>query len=169
MFVIAVGTRAVTRSVAPFNTTNGAIVDQAVFPTIRQGLDVPPNWITRRIGAQSALVVIEGVGSCGAGSARRVADAGLPVTAPSATAAAQRGEVGTTDALDAVRIARSFLAVDMGRLRWTRATGQRAVLVVVRQLWSLGAPWSSTHSQRSCAEPTSASVRVKHCRAVRPR
>jgi transposase len=48
----------------------------------------------------------------------------------------QRRGVGKTDALDAVRIARSVLAVESSRLRWPRAEGQRValrVLVVARE------------------------------------
>ena len=45
--------------------------------------------------------------------------------------AAERRGVGKTDALDAVRIARSVLGVDTSRLRWPRATGQRVVLRVL--------------------------------------
>ena len=45
--------------------------------------------------------------------------------------AAQRRGIGKTDALDAVRIARSVLAVDTSRLRWPRATGPRVVLRVL--------------------------------------
>jgi hypothetical protein len=59
-----------------------------------------------------ALVVIEGVGSYGAGLAERVSGGGLPVAEPSAMPAAQRRGVGKTDALDAVRIARSVLPID---------------------------------------------------------
>jgi transposase len=44
---------------------------------------------------------------------------------------AQRRGVGKTDALDAIRIARSVLAVDTSRLRWPRATGPRVVLRVL--------------------------------------
>lgn len=90
-------------------------------------------WITHRSAEQPALVVIEGVGAYGAGLAQRVADAGLLVAEPSAMPAAQRRGVGKTDALDAVRIARSVLAVDVSRLRWPRAIGPcpRVVLRVL--------------------------------------
>jgi hypothetical protein len=47
-------------------------------------------------------VVIEGVGSYGAGVAQRVNDAGLLVAEPSAMPAAQRRGVGKTDALVAL-------------------------------------------------------------------
>lgn len=130
-FVIGVDTHAATHSLALVTATNGAVVDQAVFPNTRQGLDRALNWISRRIGEQSTLVVIEGVGSYGAGLAQRVTDAGLLVAEPSAMPAAQRRGVGKTDALDAVRIACSVLAIDTGRLRWPRATGQRVVLRVL--------------------------------------
>lgn len=50
--------------------------------------------------------------------------------------AAQCRGVGKTDALDAVRIARSVLAADTSRLRQPRATGRRValrILVVARE------------------------------------
>lgn len=130
-FVIGVDTHAATHSLALVTATTGAVVDQAVFPNTPPGLGRALSWITHRIGEQSALVVIEGVGSYGAGLAQRVSDAGWLVAEPSAMPAAQRRGVGKTDALDAVRIARSVLAVDTSRLRWPRATGQRVVLRVL--------------------------------------
>ena len=63
---------------------------QMVFPTTSRGLDRATSWITHRIGDNSALVVIEGVGSYGARLAERVGDAGLLVAEPSAMPAAQR-------------------------------------------------------------------------------
>ena len=130
-FVIGVDTHAATHSLALVTAATGAIVDQAVFPNTPPGLDRALTWITHRIGSQPALIVIEGVGSYGAGLAQRVSDAGLLVVEPSAMPAAQRRGVGKTDALDAVRIACSVLAVDRSRLRWPRATGQRVILRVL--------------------------------------
>jgi hypothetical protein len=83
------------------------------------------------LGNDSVLVVIEGSGSYGAGLAERIGDAGLLVAEPAAMPAGQRRGVGKTDALDAVRIARSVLGVDSSRLRWPRATGPRVVLRVL--------------------------------------
>lgn len=130
-FVIGVNTHAATHSFALINATNGGIIDQAVFPTSPAGLDRARTWITRGIDASSALVVIEGAGSFGAGLARRVTNSGLPVAEPAAMPAAQRRGVCKTDALDAVRIARSVLAVDITRLRTPRADGQRVALRVL--------------------------------------
>jgi transposase len=130
-FVIGVDTHAATHSLALISATSGGVVDQAVFPNSPAGLDRALTWITRGIDGQSALVVIEGVGSYGAGLAERVTHSGLPVAEPAAMPAAQRRGVGKTDALDAVRIARSVLAVDTSRLRWPRADGQRVALRVL--------------------------------------
>ena len=130
-FVIGVDIHAATHSLVLVTAATGAIVDQAVFPNTPPGLDRALTWISHRIGSQPALIVIEGVGSYGAGLAQRVSDAGLLVVEPSAMPAAQRRGVGKTDALDAVRIARSVLAVDRSRLRWPRATGQRVILRVL--------------------------------------
>ena len=130
-FVIGVDTHAATHSLALVSASTGAVVDQAVFPNTPPGLDRALTWITHRIGELSALVVIEGVGSYGAGLADRVTAGGLLVAEPSAMPAAERRGVGKTDALDAVRIARSVLAVDTARLRWPRAAGPRVVLRVL--------------------------------------
>ena len=75
-FVIGVDTHAATHSLALVIAATGAVVDEAVFPNTPPGLDRALGWITRRIAEQSALVVIEGVGSYGAGLAQRVTDAG---------------------------------------------------------------------------------------------
>ena len=135
-FVIGVDTHAATHSLALVTAATGAVIDHAVFPNTPPGLDRALTWITRRIDRQPALVVIEGVGSYGAGLAQRVTDSGLLVVEPSAMAASDRRGVGKTDAVDAVRIARSVLGVDGSRLRWPRATGPRVelrVLVVARE------------------------------------
>ena len=130
-FVIGVHTHAATHSFALVNATNGGIIDQGVFPTSPAGLARACTWITCRIDEKSALVVIEGAGSFGAGLATRVTNSGLPIAEPAAMPAAQRRGVGKTDALDAVRIARSVLAVDITRLRRPRADGQRVALRVL--------------------------------------
>ena len=130
-FVFGVDTHAATHSFALISATNGAIIDQAVFPTSPAGLDRACAWITRGIDAKSALVVIEGAGSFGAGLATRVTNTGLPIAEPAVMPAAQRRGVGKSDELDAVRIARSVLAVDSTRLRRPRADGQRVALRVL--------------------------------------
>jgi len=135
-FVIGVDTHAATHSLALVSAATGGVVDQAVFPNSPAGCDRALGWISRGVAGQSALVVIEGVGSYGAGLARRVTDVGLLVAEPAAMSPGQRRGVGKTDALDAVRIARSVLAVESSRLRWPRAEGQRValrVLVVARE------------------------------------
>ena len=130
-FVIGVDTHAATHSLALVVASTGAVIDQAVFPDTPAALDRALTWIAHRIDGQSSLIVIEGVGSYGAGLADRVIAGGLMVAEPSAMPAAERRGVGKTDALDAVRIARSVLAVDTPRLRWPRATGPRVVLRVL--------------------------------------
>lgn len=130
-FVIGVDTHAATHSFALINAANGAIIASAVFPNSPAGLDRACAWITRGIDEKSALVVIEGAGSFGAGLAERVTNSGLPIAEPAVMPAVQRRGVGKTDALDAVRIARSVLAVDITRLRRPRADGQRVALRVL--------------------------------------
>ncbi|WP_125079878.1 IS110 family transposase [Mycobacterium sp. P7213] len=130
-FVIGVDTHAATHSLALVSAANGAVADQAEFPNTPAGMDRAHSWITRKSADQPALVVIEGVGSYGAGLTQRMTGGGLQVVEPPAMTAAARRGVGKTDAIDAVRIARSVLGVDTGRLRWPRATGERVVLRVL--------------------------------------
>jgi transposase len=135
-FVIGVDTHAATHSLSVVTAATGAVVDQSMFPTNPSGLERAVTWISRRVGEHATLVVIEGVGSYGAGLAERVLGSGLAVVEPAAMPAAHRRGIGKTDSLDAVRIARSVLAVDISRLRWPRAEGPRAalrVLVVARE------------------------------------
>ncbi|MBF7737752.1 transposase, partial [Rhodococcus sp. FH8] len=71
-----------------------------------------------------------------AGLSDRVLAAGFPVAEPSVMGSADRRGVGKTDDLDAARIARSVLSVDIDRLRRPRADGSRVamrVLVVARE------------------------------------
>lgn len=110
--------------------------DQASFPASPAGLDRARTWIAHRAGQQAALVVIEGIGSYGAGLSDRVLTAGFPLAEPSVMGSADRRGVGKTDDLDAARIARSVLSVDIDRLRRPRADGSRVamrVLVVARE------------------------------------
>lgn len=99
-----------------------------MFPNSRDGLGRALTWITRKVDGQSALVVIKGVGSYGAGLANRLAFAGLLVAETVGDAGSRTSRCRQVDALDAVRIARSVLAVDTSRLRWPRATDHRVVL-----------------------------------------
>lgn len=129
--VIAADTHAATHTLALVNAVNGAVDSQEVFPNTPAGLDRACRWITRMAVGKSTLVVVEGIGSYGAGLADRVADAGLLVVEPSAMPAAQRRGIGKTDGLDAVRIARSVLGVETSRLRFPRSTGPRVALRVL--------------------------------------
>lgn len=116
-FVIGVDTHAATHSLALVIASTGAVVDRSVFPNTPAALDRASTWIIGRIDGQSALVLIEGVGSYGAGLADRVSAGALLVAEPSAIPATERRGVDKTDALDAARIARSVLGVDTSRLR----------------------------------------------------
>ena len=107
-----------------------------IFQQARRDLIGPARGFPHRAGQQAALVVIEGIGSYGAGLSDRVLAAGFPVAEPSVMGSADRRGVGKTDDLDAARIARSVLSVDVDRLRRPRADGSRVamrVLVVARE------------------------------------
>ena len=123
-FVIGVDTHAATHTLSVITAATGAVIDQAVFSTTPSGLDRALPCITRHVDEQAALVVIECVGSYGAALTGRVVNAGLTVVEPASMAAAQRRAVGKTDAMDAVRIARSVGAVDTSRLRLLALRGR---------------------------------------------
>ena len=76
-FVIGVDTHAATHTLSVITAATGAVIDQAVFSTTPSGLDRALTWITRHVDEHAALVVIEGVGSYGAGLTGRVVNAGL--------------------------------------------------------------------------------------------
>ncbi|MBN9633819.1 MAG: hypothetical protein J0H22_01045 [Actinobacteria bacterium] len=103
-FVIGVDTHAATHSLSLVNTSTGAVVDQSVFPNTPPGLDRALTWIINRIDGQSALVVIEGVGSYGAGLADRVTAGGLLVAEPLHTqigCGTDLGQIRLIDQIDA--------------------------------------------------------------------
>lgn len=134
--VIGVDTHAAAHALCVVAAATGAVQDKASFPASPAGLDRARTWIAHRAGQQAALVVIEGIGSYGAGLSDRVLAAGFPVAEPSVMGSADRRGVGKTDDLDAARIARSVLSVDIDRLRRPRADGSRVamrVLVVARE------------------------------------
>jgi transposase len=66
-FVIGVDTHAATHTLSVITAATGAVIDQAVFSTTPSGLDRALTGITRYVDEHAALVVIEGVGSYGAG------------------------------------------------------------------------------------------------------
>ncbi|QSE86355.1 hypothetical protein [Rhodococcus koreensis] len=116
------------------------------------------------MGEHATLVVIEGVGSYGAGLAERVLGSGLAVVEPAAMPAAHRRGIGKTDSLDAVRIARSVLAVDISRLR-CRAPRVPAPLFGSwswpENKWPASGPEQSMRSPSRSGSPTSVSMRAK--------
>jgi transposase len=134
--VIGVDTHAANHALSVVTAATGAAIDRASFPASTAELDRAATWIRRRAGERATLVVVEGIGAYGAGLAERLLEAGMTVVEPSAMAAADRRGTGKTDELDAVRIARSVLSVDVDRLRRPRADGPRVamrVLVIARE------------------------------------
>ena len=137
-FVIGVDTHAASHAFAVVTAVNGAVISQDEFPATSAGVSRAAAWVARRSAQpDDVLVVVEGIGSYGAGVARAFAGAGYRV----AEAGAQpRGDLrgkGKTDALDAVRIARSVLGLDTGSLRIPRADGTRnalRILLIAREM-----------------------------------
>jgi len=138
-YVINVDTHSRTHTVSVVSAANGAVETAATFPTTAAGLKRAVSWIAKRTcGLADVLVVIEGVGSYGAGLARCCAQAGYRVVEPFPTARRLRRGRGKSDELDAELIARSVLPVETRQLREPREdSGIRAalrVLVAARDL-----------------------------------
>src|SRR3546814_13157573 len=88
--VIGVDTHAAAHALCVVAAATGAVQDKASFPASPAGLDRARTWIAHRVGQQAALVVIEGIGSYGAGLSDRVLAAGFPVAAPPVMGSADR-------------------------------------------------------------------------------
>jgi len=130
-YVVGVDTHAATHSYAIVVAPNGALVDQATFPTTPAGLRRARDWIGRRTDGDldGVLISAEGTGSYGAVLGDVLADAGYRVVeAP--TPRRDRGR-GKTDALDAVLAARSTLVMALPTLRDRRAGEAHTALQVL--------------------------------------
>lgn len=131
-FVIGVDTHARNHVLAVLAAT-GEVIDSAQFPNTTAGMARAISWAARRTGGDhSALWVIEGVASYGAGLAAACEQAGHEVVeAARMNTRANRG-VGKSDPLDAHRIAAAVLPLDRDQLRRPRmADGVRAALRVL--------------------------------------
>jgi transposase len=132
--VVGVDTHARSHTLALIDPATGAVQGSASFPTSPAGLGRAVAWIVKR-ATGPALVVIEGVGSYGAGLARRLTVEGVQVVEPGPMPARQA--TGKDDTTDAARIARSVTGAEIDKLRQPRADeGVRAalrVLVVARE------------------------------------
>ncbi len=130
-YVVGVDTHAATHSYAIVSAPNGALIDQATFPTTPAGLRRARDWISRRTGGDldGVLVAAEGTGSYGAVLGDVLEEAGYRVVeAP--TPRRERGR-GKTDTLDAVLAARSTLVISLALLRDRRAGEVQAALQVL--------------------------------------
>lgn len=130
-YVVGVDTHAATHSYAIVRAPNGALIDQATFPTTPAGLRRARDWIGRRTGGDldGVLVAAEGTGSYGAVLGDVLEAAGYRVVeAP--TPRRERGH-GKTDELDAVLAARSALVLEMTKLRDRRAGEAHTALQVL--------------------------------------
>lgn len=131
-FVIGVDTHAASHAFAVVDARFGGVLDQQSFPVTVAGLSRARSWVTRRTGNPvGVLVVVEGVGSFGAGVARAMTAAGYRVVEAGPQARVRPRGAGKSDELDAVRIARSVLAVDDARLRIPRHDGARNAMRVL--------------------------------------
>lgn len=130
-YVVGVDTHAATHSYAVVAASTGALVDEATFPTSAAGIARARGWIDRRSGGDrsAVLVAAEGTGSYGAVLSHVLAARGYRVVeAPSAKR--DRGSK-KTDALDALRAARSILGASLEHLVDRRAGELHAALAVL--------------------------------------
>ncbi len=138
-FVIGVDTHAATHTFAVVASKTGAVLDHAVFPTSPAGIARAQDWLARRCGDASALVVVEGTGSFGAIVTERLMAAGRTVVEAARMPRGDRRGKGKSDELDAVRIARAVIGLTLTELRTPRVlAGDRArvalrVLIVARE------------------------------------
>jgi transposase len=130
-FVVGVDTHAATHSYA-IVSANGALIDQASFPTTRAGLRRARDWVGRRTDGDldGVLVAAEGTPGptvrCSVTCSRRPATGWSRRRHPAVSAGR-----GKTDALDAVLAARSTLVVPLTMLRDRRAGEARTALQVL--------------------------------------
>jgi transposase len=130
-YVVGVDTHAATHTYAVLAAPNGALIDQATFPSTPTGLRRARDWIGRRTDGDldGVLVAAEGTGSYGAVLGNVLEEAGYRVVeAP--TPRRDRGR-GKADALDAVLAARSTLVTSVTLLRDRRAGEVQAALQVL--------------------------------------
>ena len=130
-YVVGVDTHAATHSFAIVAASNGALVDQATFPTTAAGLRRARDWIGRPTEGElsGVLIAAEGTGSYGAVLVDVLAEAGYRVVeAPRPRR--ERGR-GKTDSLDALLAARSALVVPLAMLCDRRGGQVRTALQVL--------------------------------------
>lgn len=128
-FVVGVDTHAVTHTYSVVAARTGAEQQRSTFPTSPAGLGRAVAWIQHHTTGQ-VLVAVEGAGSYGALLLNHLTGAGLEVCEPSPMPS-RRGQA-KSDALDARRIARSVLGIDIQQVRRPRAdTGPRVALRVL--------------------------------------
>ena len=92
--IVGVDTHAATHSYAIVCAPNGALIDQATFPTTPAGLRRARDWIGRRTGGDldGVLVAAEGTGSYGAVLGDVLEEAGYRVVeAPTPSRSASGG------------------------------------------------------------------------------
>ena len=133
-YVIGVDTHAATHTFALVAAATGGVLAHAEFPTSPAGLSRAHHWLTRRVGARAALVVVEGTGSFGAILTVGLQAAGRHVVEAARMPATDRRGTGKSDDLDATRIARAVLGSPLGTLRVPRELSSERAQVAMRVL-----------------------------------
>ena len=101
-FVIGVDTHAASHSFAVIAPATTAVGQEVQFPATAAGLSRAVAWAGRHAGSPDvALVVVEGIGSYGAGVARAFTAAGYRIVEGGAQSVGDRRGKGKSDALGA--------------------------------------------------------------------
>lgn len=120
-FVVGVDTHAGNHVYTILRAATGVMVDTQEFPTTTAGINRAIAWAARRTEADAdTLWVIEGAASYGAILTGTLSLHGYPIAEAPRMDAKDRYGVGTSDALDAHRIAAATLPVPVDKLRRPR-------------------------------------------------
>ena len=119
--VVGVDTHAAAYTFAAAARTTGAVLDDAVSPRSRAGLERVQTRLARRGGDTSALVVVEGTQILW-GDRHRAADGRGALSRPRVPRGNRRGQ-GTSGVRNAVPIARSVTGLTLMELRCANCGG----------------------------------------------
>ncbi len=125
-----VDTHDATHTFALLAAATGAVLERAVFATSPAGLSHAHAWLSQQLGGRTALIVVEGTGSFGAIVTAQLQAAELQVV----EAAPMPRGTGKSDELDAARIARAVLGLELLALGIPRELSTERARVAMRAL-----------------------------------
>ncbi len=121
-FVAGVDTHARTHTLAMLDSSSGRQVDAVTFPATAAGIARAGNWVTRRSGDPSTVLVsMEGTSSYGAKLREYLNSRAFRVVEAPSPSRALRRTKGKSDQLDAMRAAQAVLSLPSDRLTEAKA------------------------------------------------